>query len=432
MDASSESLDALLDPLPPVPFAEALLLGVALYRVPVLPEALAWQVGWAPELPRNPEPEARPEVAWPERSEIGWELLVTLGLLVPVEGEDGIQHWQAHAAAGARLVELLEDEPVAQAHRRAALYWRWKAEKVEQSREQVIRDFVEARHHHFHAGELDQAVLVTHWICAQLHLWGEYAQEEALLHETLTWVPDSSPAAATFLGQLGLLAAQRGDAALALERYRSALAIHEALGDTAGIAGDYHQLGILAQDAGDKAEAQRWYQQSLTLHEQVADPAGMARTWHQLGLLAHEGGDAEAALELYRQSLAIEEELNDRAAMATSYHQLGVLAHENGDHATALHWYQRAYAILEERGDRANMALSLSQQGILHTERGVPAEAVDPTLHSLSLRLQLDLPVDTNLYWLNHQRELLGEGAFLELLDQYLDEESRDSLLERL
>jgi tetratricopeptide (TPR) repeat protein len=426
------SLDELLDRLPPVPFAEALLVGTWLYRMPMPPEALAWLIGWTPELPRNPEPDPMPEVAWPERSDQGSQLLVELGFLIPVDGDDGSRRWQAHEEAGARLAEMLEDEAVAGTHRRAALYWRWKAEKVPQSREQDMLDFFEARHHHRHAGELEEALKVTHWICAQLDLWGDYDQEEKLLREALGWLPEGSETSAALLGQLGNLAMNRGQLDQALEHYQASLAIHQQQDDLAGIAGDYHQIGMVIGEKGDFETAAEWYREALGLQERAGNRAGVGRAHHQLAMIAQENGDFDQAREGYSRALAIQEELGDRAAMATSYHQLGTLAQLEGNFDQALDLFRRSYAILEERQDRANMAMSLSQQGILHTERGAPAEAIDPTLHSLAIRLQLELPVDTNMYWLAKQREMLGGGPFHELLSRHLDDESRDSLLERL
>lgn len=301
-----------------------------------------------------------------------------------------------------------------------------------QSRQQDIFDLIEARHHHRNAGELDEAITVTHWVCTQLDLWGDLGREEELLHEALGWVHESSAAAAALLGQLGHVANSRGDAAQAFERYQQSLAISEALGDQAGIAGSYHQLGIVAQDAGDPGQAEHWYRQSLALQEQLGNQAGIARSWHQLAMLAHDRGELDAAFDLYLRSLALEQDLDNRPAMATSYHQLGLLAQQQSDVAKALYYYRQSFILLEERDDRAAMALSLSQQSILHTERGVPAVAVAPMLRSLAIRLELGIPEDNNLYWLARQRELLGEDLFRELLEQRLDEESRDSLLERL
>lgn len=429
---TDSSLDALLDRLPPVPFAEALLLGTWLYRRPMPPDALAWLIGWTPDLPRNPEPDPMPEVAWPERSDGGSQLLVELGFLIPVDGDDGSRLWQAHEAAGARLAEMLEDEAVALTHRRIALYWRWKAEKMRQSREQDILDLLEARDHHYDAGELDEALKVTQWICAQADLWGDYDQEEELLRESLGWLPENDARRASFLGQLGHLAMTRGQLDLALEHYQACLAIHQQQDDLAGIAGDYHQIGMVIGEKGDFEVAAEWYREALALHERAGNRAGAGRAHHQLATIAQHDGNLAAAKDGYLRALEIDEELGDRAAMATAYHQLATIEQLENNFDLALDLFRRSYAILEERQDRANMAMSLCQQGILHTERGAAAEAVDPTLQSLSIRLQLELPVDNNMYWLAKQREMLGEGPFRELLSRHLDDESRESLLERL
>ena len=79
-----------------------------------------------------------------------------------------------------------------------------------QSRQADIDQLLEARYHHHAAGDLEQAVTVTEWICSQLDTWGAYGREEQLCREVLEWVPERSKQAADFLRQLGIVAQARG------------------------------------------------------------------------------------------------------------------------------------------------------------------------------------------------------------------------------
>src|SRR5262249_61336406 len=118
-----------------------------------------------------------------------------------------------------------------QAHRRAARYWRWRVEAVPQSRVQDIEELLEARYHHHQAGEIDEAVKATESVCTHPDTWGSWRREEQLCRETLTWVPERSTQATAFLGQLGIIAQERGAYDEALEWYRRSLALNEELGN---------------------------------------------------------------------------------------------------------------------------------------------------------------------------------------------------------
>ena len=56
----------------------------------------------------------------------------------------------------------------------------------------------------------------------------------------------------------GTVAAQRGDAALARERYLESLGIREELGDDSGVAALTSNLGIVAQQQGDATAARAY------------------------------------------------------------------------------------------------------------------------------------------------------------------------------
>ena len=160
----------------------------------------------------------------------------------PCRSDDG-QLYQVHRWTATALEEEADPEALAEAHHRAARYWRWREDRIPQSRQDDIDQLLEARFHHHAAGEIDEAVEVTEWICLQLDTWGAYGREEQLCREVLTWVPERSQKAAAFQHQLGMVAQERGSYEDALDWYRKSLAIAEELGDRSGMARSYHQLG---------------------------------------------------------------------------------------------------------------------------------------------------------------------------------------------
>jgi tetratricopeptide (TPR) repeat protein len=366
-------LDELLERLRPIPLAERLLLGASVFRLPVEEKALVWQVGEPPGLPRYLEPDPLPEVAVPADFAAARDALAGLGLLAPV-GEGIVDClWLVHRWTATRLAERHSADEMAEAHRHAALYWQWRVTKVSHS----LEEHLEARHHHYLAGELDEAVLVTEWICSQLDIWGAYRREEQLIHELLGWLPEKSKTTAASYHHLGIIAQQRGDYDQALDWYLKSLNISEELGNRADMARSYHHLGMVAQDRGDYDQALDWYRKSLDIKEGLGNRAGMASSYHQLGIVAHLRGDYDQSLDWYRKSLDINEELGNRAEMAPSYHHLGMVAQERGDYDQALDWYRKSLDINKEFGNRFGIASSYHHLGIVAHLRGDYDEALD-------------------------------------------------------
>ena len=427
-------LGQLLGRLEAVPLARHLLAGAAVYRLPVDDVGLGWQLGDEQSLPADPDQDARlarldeaqqaalaegrpteletlglpsaeltqlrqdlAELAKPPlRIPLGLEqakaVLLDLGLLAPFGGSKEpsylVHRWTAQALANQGPAEQL-----ANAHHRAARYWRWRVRYWPQSQEDDLEQLLEARYHHHAAGELDEALAVTDWACKRLHTWGAYSWAGRLCRETLAWIPDHSHAAAVFT----------------------------------------HTLGILAQDQGDYQEARRQYQRALEIDEALGNQAGMASSYHQLGMLAQHQGDYQEARRQYQRALEINEALGNQAGMASSYHQLGMLAHRQGDYQEARRQYQRALEINEALGNQAGMASSYGQLGILLTEIGKVEEAVGYTLASLRFYLHVGAPeASASLYWLARQQEQLGETQFKTEVYRHLGEQETENLLQLL
>jgi len=301
------------------------------------------------------------------------------GLLsVSQDDRDGpayfVHRWTASELAGRD--DRDQAQWPAQAHRRAAAYWRWRVEVWPQDKAADIHDLLEARHHHLQAGDIEDAGQVTEWICSQLYTWGAWDQEASLIHDTITRLPAGSDHLSAWIHELGMLAQDRGDYDEAARQYRAALDIFERLGNQAGLAGGYHQLGNVAYLRGDYDEAARQYRASLAINERLGNQAGMASSYHQLGMLAQDRGDYDEAARQYRASLDINERLGNQAGMASSYHQLGILAQDRGDYDEAARQYRASLAINERLGNQAGMATSYHQLGILEADRGSADAAI--------------------------------------------------------
>jgi tetratricopeptide (TPR) repeat protein len=425
-------LDQLLTQLEDTPLARRLLIGAAVYRVPVDEIGLIWMVGEPAEPISDPErtarlqelqerlrearkenplaqlsdvaqsqeeiqqclrdfaEEGRPPVMATEGFAAAKQKLLDLSLLAPVRFADTDEdRFLAHRWTAAALEGRSSESEQREAHHRAAAYWRWRVVKFPQSRENDIEDLLEARHHLRAINDIAQFHEVSFTVITQLQTWGAWEWEERLIRETLGSIPEGSAEASACLHELGKVAYLRGDYDAALDWYRKSLAIKEQLGDRAGMASSYHHLGIVAQVRGDYDAALDWYRKALAIKEQLGDRADMASSYHQLGRVAELRDDHDAALDWYRKSLAVEEQLGNRAGMAISYHQLGNMAYRRGDHDAALDWYRKALPIFEQLGDRAAMATVYHQLGNVARVRDDHDTALDWYRQSLAIEEQL-------------------------------------------
>ncbi|MDG4831811.1 tetratricopeptide repeat protein [Solwaraspora sp. WMMD1047] len=371
-----------------------LLAGISVYREPVDLNAALFQVGTPDESAGSAaDGPPRPPLAAPPHLPALLQRLRDASLIgASADGRLVMHRWTAtelHDHWTTAGSPHHEPDLVMQAHHAAAAYWLWRVDVWPQNRFADVQDLLEARHHLIAAGDLDTAGTRTEHICDQLHQWGAWDREASLIHDTLRWLPATSPRRPAWYHQLGILAQARGDYPEAERRYQQSLTIFEELGNRAGAATGYHQLGMLAQARGDYPEAERRYQQSLTIKEELGNRAGAANSYHQLGMLAHDRGDYPEAERRYQQSLTIKEELGNRAGAANSYGQLGMLAHDRGDYPEAERRYQQSLTIFEELGNRAGAANSYHQLGMLAHDRGDYPEAERRYQQSLTIEEEL-------------------------------------------
>jgi tetratricopeptide (TPR) repeat protein len=430
-------LDDLLASLRATPEAEALLIGASVYREPVDVNALLFQVGEPDEdaahvpdvagaekrvlamleaagiatdqpvdlaeLPADLQAAIAPHLAEQQRAptpprgvpedlpELA-ETCMASSLLAIASGEAGercfVQRWTADEL-GRRLTDDGRDDEIHDAHRNAADYWRWRVSVWPQDRHADVHDLLEARHHLLAAGRVEQAGEVTESVCSQLHTFGAWDDEAALIHDTLARLPDTSDRRAAWIHQLGRIAQDRGDYDEAQARYEQSLQIDERLGNQSGIASGYGQLGSLAQDRGDYDEARARYEQSLHIEEELGNPAGMTASYHNLGVIAQLRGDYEEARGRYEQALQISERLGNQVGMASGYGQLGRIAQDRGDYEEARGRYEQALQISERLGHQADMATGYHQLGTLAQFRGDYDEAQARYEQSLQINERL-------------------------------------------
>ncbi|MFH9087724.1 tetratricopeptide repeat protein [Streptomyces sp. NPDC017673] len=337
-------LPELLAGLETVALAEPLLLGAAVYRLPVDRVGLVWQVATAPAAPS-----ARAEPpAVPDGLEDALARLLHLGLLAPVGSGYLVHRWTAAA-----LARLAGPDRLTQAHRRAGAYWGWRCgTPLEQA--DYIRFVLEARYHELAGGRVMEALDYAALACTELDKAGQWSREERLRNEALSMAAPGSLRAAECLADLGGLDARRGRYDQAEVRYLKALEAFVELGADDRVGAALHQLGLIAEHRGDQPEAERLYRQSMTVKERIGDRRGMAFTLHHLAGLASNRGDDRLAEQQYLDVLALCEDLDDLAGVAAAHHQVGFLALRAKDFDKAARCAESALSHFVRLGDRVN------------------------------------------------------------------------------
>jgi tetratricopeptide (TPR) repeat protein len=372
------------------------VIGASVYRVPVDDTALIWQL--ADEAEPAPEPERdqriarvhaafaqarqtaaspenltpadlglsdadiatfeadmreleRPPVTAPEGFARAVSVARATGLIAPVVGADDqplhlVHRWTARAIA------QLHPDRLRDAHHRAARYWRWRVDRVPQPERDDIAQLLEARYHHYAAGELDAALELSGHTILTLETWGEYGHATELCRETVQWVPEGSTEAAGYTHQLGVLAQRRGDWETARRCFTESLEMYARLGEEDGLASGYHQLGMLAQHRGDDETAELRYSQSLEIKERLGDQPGLAITYAALAVMMSARGDEAEAVAYELRALSIRRRIGDPYATAHLRRLAALRARVGRDAFSAL-----SSQVLDRASDEALQAL---------------------------------------------------------------------------
>ncbi|MFF9011636.1 tetratricopeptide repeat protein [Streptomyces sp. NPDC014870] len=379
-------LPELLARLDALPSARRLLLGAAVYRLPVDLTGLGWQLADAPEdlsgatdpsCVTDPSGATDPSCATDPSAEVDTSAevdssaevdpsaateppdepdalnealarLLHLGLIAPAGDGYLVHRWTAEA-----LARVAGPESLTRAHRRAGAYWAWRCGTTS-AQDTYIGYALEARFHELAGGRVERALDRTEEACRELDRSGQWAREERLRREALAMAAPGSLAAAGFLSALGGLDARRGRYVRAEGRYREAMSRFAELGEDALVGGVLHNLGLLAEHRGDHDESERLYRESMAISERVGERARVAISLHQLAHHASRRGDDLLAERQYVEALGICEELGDLEGIAAAQHQIGILAFRAKDYEKSERCTRVALSHHITLGDRLN------------------------------------------------------------------------------
>jgi tetratricopeptide (TPR) repeat protein len=181
---------------------------------------------------------------------------------------------------------------------------------------------------------------------------GEWELAESHLEDALEGA-GSTGELARLHADLSLVAHQRGEPDLALERARRALELAEA--DERALARAHNVLGVLASGSGDLDGARRHLERSLELAEALGDPAGRVAALNNLALALANGGELEQALESAESALALCVALGDRHREAALHNNLADLLHAAGRQEESMTHLKQAVEIFAEVGEEGEL-----------------------------------------------------------------------------
>ncbi|HEX6199921.1 MAG TPA: CHAT domain-containing tetratricopeptide repeat protein [Thermoanaerobaculia bacterium] len=235
-----------------------------------------------------------------------------------------------------------------------------------------------------------EAPVLAAWLESDLGLYhlllGEYAEAEERLAAAVAGfgrhAPESREAGRAW-NTAGIVASNRGDYALAEERFERGIEIRRRAG--ADVANNLNNLAVLAKQRGDLQRAEALYLEALDLHEDEDRRAAVRGNLANLYLLR---GEVERARDLLAELVAyFREESPDAVfALATNLTNLAEAERGLGELAAAEEHLRQALAIKEERAPESlGTANALNALGRVLRLRERWAEAGE--VHGRALRV---------------------------------------------
>jgi tetratricopeptide (TPR) repeat protein len=271
------------------------------------------------------------------------------------------------------------------------------------------------------AAELGDVGLVArcnHSLAESARRVGRFDDAVVLLgqaHEGFVAVGDQS-GAADVLQVTGTVAAQRGDPALARERYLESLEIRERLGDEAGVAALTSNLGIAAQQQGDATQARAYANRALALYTKLGDRRRIGTCQVNLAWMDGMASDYESARRRCEEAIRLAVEVGDRLNAGIAQNNLGDALRDLDRLDEAGRAYAAAVETYRDLNDLGPMMALLEDVAILAARRGDHAVAFTLVGASDSLRSSLGAPRSAGgeavlADQLGSSQDALGSGA---------------------
>jgi len=206
-------------------------------------------------------------------------------------------------------------------------------------------------------------------------------------------------------GNLGTIAAWKGDSSTALEYLHRAVERFEILYKQSGgykqeILDNLISIGEVYYNLGDHREALRYYSKALIDAEKAGYRSRLMTVLIDLGNLYLDQADFEKATELHTRSLKIATEMGDRAAEVISMCNLGVANERQGKYEAAGGYFKECLRLAEQAVPPTMVIPALEGLATIHRRKSQPERALQLYDQALQIALKLgDKMRQSELAW---------------------------------
>lgn len=171
----------------------------------------------------------------------------------------------------------------------------------------------------------------------------------------------------------------------AIEKYREALAVWNALGDAHRRAYTACNIGRTYMALGNITEALAYLNQALLILREAQDISGQSWVLNEIGAVYRNLGNPRQALEPYESALKLRERATDQWGQAQVLNNIGLTYSNMGYQHQTIEHYQRAVPLWQAAGDRGREAITLNNVGLLYTDLGDLSFALDNLQRALKV-----------------------------------------------
>ncbi len=191
---------------------------------------------------------------------------------------------------------------------------------------------------------------------------------------------------------LGLIEADDGKFAEALDYHLKALAIREQDGDKEGLSYTYNNLGNAYRNMGEYQKALEYHQRGLQLKIALGNKSSEAFSHQNIGLVYFVMKDYPRALGAYKKSLEIREQTQETRLIAASLNSIGSVEAIT-DPEAALKTYARSLAIRREVGDTRGEMATLLNIADVHQKLRRWTDAHQALERAMAVGEKIDVPL---------------------------------------
>lgn len=192
------------------------------------------------------------------------------------------------------------------------------------------------------------------------------------------------------INNVGYVADEQGNSALAIENYKKSVVICQEIHDAKGLSKAYNNIGSIYMDLGDASSALSFYHKSLKIKEQTNDQKGVAIGMNNIGQIFSKQKAYDQALKYYNSSVDILLKLKDRQLLAIACSNIGLVYMNQQRLGDAQVQFEKARVIQMDIGDEFSLTTTLSNLASLYLKQNKPDEALKLFEETLTLQRKLD------------------------------------------